>query len=1073
MPPRRTIGPDGFVAPDHSAPSSIAMPKSTAESLYRPLGFAVVRAPLLPVEAYLSLTHGNPLALLHDPRVRRAVAAGSVSLLHALDRHEESPSAPKEAERLKAVLLRYLIRMSTRPTPYGLFAGSAGVRIADRTDLTVATTFGRSHTRPDMAWLMDLVATAESDHAIRRSLRLFANPLIRHEGDRVALRQRMPGSKGDQNEPVSIRRTGVVARALELAARGIDYRSIVNELMAATPRATIEKVELLLTELWEQTFLLTDLRPPLTTDSPARYVLDRLAAIPEAATVRAKLAAFLNEAACWDAASHEASALAFRRLLESVEARSETPGHAVFQTDLALGVTGTLGPAVAEEAARAAELLLRIAPTPRGLSSLAAYRNAFVARYGTEREVRVLDLLDPQRGLGSPSAHGHAFVGPDPARAERRSRTLLALATDALHKRERVIRLDEPAIARLATTELLPENAPVSLDVNLFVAARSPAAIDQGEFEIVLGPNLGAWAAGRNFGRFAHLFPSEQGRELLAAAARAEESHFADHVWAEVVYMPANVRSANVAIRPAIRAHEVALGVSPGVPTSATIPLDELVVGVAENRFYVRWTNGRRRVRFVSGHMLNDSAAPPVAHFLLQVAYDGLVPFTSFDWGPAEGFPFLPRVQAGRVVLRPAEWRLARESSAADDHDRFIQWRSDWDVPRYVCLSFGDNRLILDLDQQEHVAQIVTEFAKLAEGRALLIQEVLPTLEQAWLAGDEGHYYSELVVPLVLRPFRVRDMHESRRERTESPASMIAASAAEPARVESGATTALRTYAPGSEWLFAKLYCPSAREDDVIADSLLPFADNVIAAGLANCWFYIRYADPEGHIRLRFRGAPERLSAHLFGQICQWAATLIESGACTRIAFDTYERELERFGGAAGMAVAESLFHADSRLAAELVSLLKSKAWANHDDRLALFALTVDDLLEATALDASERLAWYRGQVGSARGDFGAEYRTHKNALRTALGSRQQWLAGKPFGAVVEAALDRRKASLSGVALQLRRLADAHALAQSREKLCASYVHLHLNRVGGAAQERMLLNLLLRTRESLAKAPLR
>jgi hypothetical protein len=70
--------------------------------------------------------------------------------------------------------------MSTRPTPYGLFAGSASVRTADQTDLIITSTFGCSHTRPDMEWLMDLVATAESDHAIRRSLRLTANPLIRH-----------------------------------------------------------------------------------------------------------------------------------------------------------------------------------------------------------------------------------------------------------------------------------------------------------------------------------------------------------------------------------------------------------------------------------------------------------------------------------------------------------------------------------------------------------------------------------------------------------------------------------------------------------------------------------------------------------------------------------------------------------------------------------------------------------------------------------------------------------------------------------------------------------------------------
>ncbi|MDQ3698227.1 MAG: lantibiotic dehydratase [Gemmatimonadota bacterium] len=1041
--------------------------------MYEPLGFAVVRAPLLPVETYLSLgTRESIFAWLDDPRVRRAVAAGSVSLLQAIDRHERSALTTKDAERLKAKLLRYLIRMSTRPTPYGLFAGCASVRIAEHTDLTITSTFGCSHTRPDMVWLMDLVATAESDPAIRRCLRLTRNPLIRHEGDRIALAERVSGGNGDKNQPVSVRATSVVTLALEIAKDGIAYSTLTDRLVLATSRATPEKVERLLTELWEQTFLLTDLRPPLTTDSPARYVLDRLASIPEAAAIRTRLETFLNAAALWDQTPHEASVPAFRTLLGCIDGAEDGPKDPRFQTDMALSVEGRLGSIIAEEAARAAQLLLRLSPTPRGLSSLAAYRNAFVARYGIEREVGVLELLDPHRGLGSPSAHGHAFVGPEPSRAETRSRTLLALATSALHKRQRVVHLDEKAVAKLETFELLPENAPVSLDVNLLVAARSAAAIDQGEFSVVIGPNLGAWAAGRNFGRFAHLHPPEEGREFLASAARTEQTHhFADHVCAEVVYLPANVRSANVAIRPSVRSHEVIFGVSPGVAEADVIPLEELVVGVTNNRFYVRWTRVGKRVRFVSGHMLNDFNAPPIAQFLLQVCYDGLVPFTSFDWGPAEGFPFLPRVQIGRLVLRPAEWRISKESVAPADVDSFAKWRADWDVPRYVWLTFGDNRLIIDLDQMDHVAQLMTELTKLTEGRGLLIQEVLPTLEEAWLTGDEGHYYSEFIVPLVLCPFRVTNPREDQHERVEPRLIAVETIRDEPVRIESHITTAHRRFPPGSEWLFAKLYCSSHREDDLIAESLLPFADNVISAGLADCWFYVRYADPEGHIRLRFRGAPDRLSSHLFGQLCQWATAMMASGMCTRIVFDTYDRELERFGGSAGMTVAESLFYADSRMAAKLVSVLKSKPWANENERTVLLALAIDDLLEATGFDESKRREWYKGQVADNRRDFGSEYRKHKDSLRAALGNRQQWLAEKPLGEVIAAALTRRREDLTSVSLQLRQLVDARALDQSMDKLCASYTHLHVNRLGGASAERMLLSLLLRTRESLARAP--
>jgi lantibiotic biosynthesis protein len=1029
------------------------MPKPTTPEppLYRALDFAMVRTPLLPVEAYLSLkSDEDQFALLKDPRVRRAVAVGSVSLLHALDRFEQSALTKKDAERLRAKLLRYQIRMSTRPTPYGLFAGCAVVPLGNHTDLSIRSSFGRCHTRPDMAWLMEMVAAAESDLEIRKRLRLIRNPLIRFEGDRIWLADRMPAGDGGRGQPVSARLTSVVKLVLDLAKHPVEYSSVVSQIAEASGSATPEKIDRLLTGLWEQTFLLTDLRPPLTTESPVRYVLERLTGIPEAAAMVKKLESFLEAAALWDGLPHEESLSAFRALLKQTDSPEDGSKEAPFQVDLALCAEGALATAVAEEGARAAELLLRLSPSPRGLSSLAAYRNAFISRYGHEREVPLLELLDADRGLGSVAAHGHAFVGPDQSKATKRSQALLALACSALHNRQRVLILDESTMGQLETWEPQPESAPVSLDINLLVAARSAEAIDAGEFTVVVGPNLGAWAAGRNFGRFAHLHSAEQGREALCRAACAEQTnHLRDHLWAEVVYLPSKVRSANVVVRPAVRSYEAVFGVSPGVSEAAVIPLDELVVGVENNRFYVRWPAAGKRLRFVSGHMLNDRGAPPVAQFLMQAGYDGIVPFMSFEWGPAEGFPFLPRVQAGRVVLRPAEWKISRATMGADGW--FEKWRQEWEVPRHVCLSFGDNRLIFDLNQNSHVQQITAELTKLPEGQSLLIQEVLPSFDETWLSGEEGHYYSEFVIPLVLRP---------------SAAPATDAREAEASRVEAEAPAISRQCPPGSDWLFVKLYCPAHRGDDLIGDSFLPFADNVVAAGLADSWFFIRYADPEDHLRLRFHGTPERLSSQLFGQVCQWAADLMERGLCTRFVFDTYDREIERFGGAEGMAISESLFHADSCAAAELVRVLKSKQWTNDDDRTALFALTLDDLLSTAGLDGAKRLDWYKSQTATASRDSGAEFRKVKNTLRAALGDPSRWLAEKPLGDVIEAALTRRRQKVVEFCQRLR------DLDRPVEKLCASYTHLHLNRIGAATAERRLIGLLLRTRESLAKAPL-
>jgi thiopeptide-type bacteriocin biosynthesis protein len=168
------------------------------------------------------------------------------------------------------------------------------------------------------------------------------------------------------------------------------------------------------------------------------------------------------------------------------------------------------------------------------------------------------------------------------------------------------------------------------------------------------------------------------------------------------------------------------------------------------------------------------------------------------------------------------------------------------------------------------------------------------------------------------------------------------------------------------------------------------------------------------------------------------------TGAVSRFAFDTYDREIERFGGPQGMTVSESLFYSDSVAAAELVRVLKSKQRKDPDERTALFALSVDDLLGGVGFDAGKCLDWYKRQAVDGSLDSGPEYRKLKNLLRAVLGDPLRWLAEKPFGEVIEAALTRRRQDLSEVSREMRQLDALRLKDKPIESLCSSYTHLHL-----------------------------
>jgi hypothetical protein len=90
---------------------------------------------------------------------------------------------------------------------------------------------------------------------------------------------------------------------------------LIAELLSTTPGATSEKVEGLVTNLWQHSVLLTDLRPPLTTDSPARYVAERLSDIPAADDAQMQLEALLEAMKTWDVLPPKEGTAAYRKLM--------------------------------------------------------------------------------------------------------------------------------------------------------------------------------------------------------------------------------------------------------------------------------------------------------------------------------------------------------------------------------------------------------------------------------------------------------------------------------------------------------------------------------------------------------------------------------------------------------------------------------------------------------------------------------------------------------------------------------------------------------------------------------------
>ncbi len=487
-------------------------------------------------------------------------------------------------------------------------------------------------------------------------------------------------------------------------------------------------------------------------------------------------------------------------------------------------------------------------------------------------------------------------------------------------------------------------------------------------------------------------------------------------------------------------------------------------------RFVVSWPQGGdMEITAVQGHMVNPALAPAAARFLLDVADGHRCELRAFDWGPATAFPFLPRIQRGRIVLSLARWRIdpgpgGLPLGSADGFSGALSaWRQRWGVPRHVYLTAGDNRLLLDLDHPGHHELLRSELRSASHGHVAVLQEALPGPQHAWLPGADGSHVAEVIVPLMAR---------AAPGGTPPAANVSRPPATPPARPQAGHqySGGARIRLPGSDWLYLKVFVPPPFQDDLIAGPVRGFAEFAVNAQLADGWHFLRYRDPDPHLRIRFHGEPASLLGPLLTEACNWAADLVADGTSAGFGIEAYDREVERYGGEDGMRAAEAIFNADSKAVAEILRV--SQDADLPFDITTLAVLTVADLLAGLDLGTAEDRAEAVGRHLRPSRRAGQEYRERKRDLRLLLGdpaSLRRTRAGKE----ISAALAIRRSELAGPAGQLRSLERGGLLSPPRAHIGRSVLHLHVNRLLGMDREdeQLVLQLLRYTWQGLSAFP--
>ena len=1026
--------------------------------LFTALDRAFIRIPVLPIRLPKSY---SPVSTSDIPLIaKEAIAVASPSLLASLNRSE----LPHRRQRqVQSSLLKYLIRMRSRTTPFGLFSGIAQVKVGASTDLRLAASSQHRHrTRLDMAWLLSYIKQLEQEPTIQANLILTFQPIVTRIGNRYHFEHWDSDGKVTNTSVIA---TSGVELLFSKTLGGKRHADLVAEMLREIPEATHENLLPFIDKFITYGIIRSSLRPPLTCADPARYALDQLQGMAEARPQAALLTRLLKDAVAYD---HYAPGKGRARLPSmAADAQKSFPsadGRLPFAVDLALTFKSepTVQQTIADDAALMAGILFQLAPRDAKAGALNEYRESFIARYGRQRLVSLADLLNRDIGLGLPSYYTGSAKEVTPGKKDTDTdRVLLHIAHEAAREKQSTIQLDDKVLGLLVNPDFSSVNLPHSIDISVQVAARSQVDVSRGDYLVVAGPMGGSSVAGRSAGRFADLLGNET-TDYLSELAQMQDGEQQGCLYAELVYMPLTGHAANIAIRPALRAYEIVLNAAPSVSTDNVLAFSDLFIGVRDSHFYIWSAIHKKEIIVRHSHMLNTQSAPSICRFLIDVCQDRHLPLRPFSWGAAAKLPYLPRVTYGRLVLSLAEWKF--DITQFLDFPKNIAqrvipdeaawqatietWRKHWQVPRYVYLTQSDNRLLLDLTQPTHAMELFYAATAHGKKRILSIQEALPSPQDAWVRGVHGYHMNECI-------FQVRRVAPQ-----SVPDQITAAPSVEPI------PTTERLKMPGSDWLYCKLYIPAAQQNEYIAAYLPQLIRTVKEGGAADSWFFIRYSDPEPHIRLRFQSSEAVVIRTLLPIVMAWVKSMQRADLLRRFCIDTYDREIERYGGSAVIATAEAIFAAESELDITVIGLSENRQLGDLTIQ-DIATLTASILLTAFGLSDAAQVGWTaKRRIPHAQ--FANLYRHDRTKILTLLHDYR--IRNVSPLAVQEACLAFQE-KIGPLALHYIKAQQNNTLTGSLEHILNSLLHMHANRLLGTDRdrERQLIAFIERSHADLPK----
>ena len=931
--------------------------------------FFVIRTPRLPFQNWFRIGQDKQknrqvlLKWVSDKDVVESLYLASPSLIEQIEKWKKFPDI-KHGEKVERTLLKYFIRMCTRSTPFGLFAGIQLGEIANQTSLVTAQeTLKLRKTRLDMFFLSSV-----KEHLQQRTenfnLRYGINPSLYRLGHLWRYIEGYQSNNVRHYRLSEIEADEYLDFILITAKGELTIEQLVTAFMARFPEAESANVKDYIISLIEESVLVSSIPLPLTGESSHVAFIKTINKIEEC-DVSQTLNLAVEQLKQFDI-NKSAEIQDYKKLYASLaQLPVSVQENRLFQLD-ACHDFSRCELAQQDITRLFKNLKILLALSNKAQNPMLGFIKKFNDRFEGQR-IQLSRLLDDETGISYSQETGYEgslIAGINVAKVSSRP-----AANESVSKLDKIIyeQLSLPenrnkSIVKLNTKELSERVKNSSLVESLPASFGALISLFEDEDRNIIthlktcyGPS-----AANLLGRFCHL--DTQLKDKVVEHLRREEQSNENAVFAEVVHMP-DGRPGNVIARPHLRKYEIVFMADSVLNKENQIGIEDLFVGVENNEVKLFSKRLGKRVipRLSSAHNYTSNSLS-IYKFLCLLQNQG-AQTPNFTLPQALSYDsFTPRLMLDNVILSEKTWRIPRKELLAAfqgqsaDEDRITNLKSKYRLDDYVCFSVADNELILDLKNSQMVDILLAEtkgYDRVELRESLLTKYTTP------VKSPSGDYFSnEIIVPFI-------------NPKSKSSETSFSTSTCTVNDVK-------RSFSPGSEWMSLKIYSGNAEVESLLLSQLPALLSE--CERLYENWFFIRYADPDWHLRLRFKGEPKTLYGQLLPKLHELLAPRLATGELHKIELFTYVREIGRYGGPTTIALAEQLFFADSRLVLQALSLIET---CGEEVRWRTLALQTDRLLELFELTLDEKLQF----TSWLREGFGAEF-GESTQLRRELGSK-------------------------------------------------------------------------------------